>query len=43
MVLFNGLRDNFIGSWEELCSEFMSHFNAKRKRLKTMADLNVIV
>jgi hypothetical protein len=43
MSWFKGRQDNSINSWEELCSEFTSHFTVRRKRLKTMAALNVII
>jgi len=43
MVWFRGLRENSINLWEKLCSEFTSHFNARRKRPKTMGDLNAII
>jgi hypothetical protein len=35
MGWFKGLRDSSIDSWEELCSEFESHFIARRRHQKT--------
>jgi len=43
MVWFKVLRDNSIDSWEELCSEFTSHFTARRKRPETTTALNAII
>lgn len=43
MIWFKGLHNNSINSWGELCSEFTSHFTARRKRLKTMVALNAVV
>lgn len=43
MTWFEGLQDNYIDSWKELCEEFTSHFTARRKQPNTMAPLNVVI
>jgi len=43
MTWFTGIHDNSIDSWGELCSEFTSHFTARRKGSRTMSALNDVV
>lgn len=43
MIWFKGLHNNSIDSLGELCSEFTSHFTARRKRSKTMVAWNAVV